>query len=295
MCFAVNTGRGWSEPRPLPKQLQIGSWQADMQISADGSVLLFAANQKTDDTNKPSLNIFVSERDEDGRWSEPFSIGPAINTDANERSPFLHPDMKTLYFSSDKEGGQGGMDVYVTRRESDSCWNCWSDPINLGSTVNTPGNDCWYRVSADGSVAYFARKQGQNHDIYTITLPQDKKPEHITILEPEKPVRIENLLFETGSDYILDESLPELKRLAAFLAAYNYQVLIEGHTDNVGKPADNKKLSEKRAQAVRTELIIGGCSPDLIKAVGYGATRPLVPNDSEENRALNRRVEITIK
>ena len=101
MCFSQRGPYGWTEPRPLPSYLQLGNWQADAQISADGSVLLFAANYPAEGEERASLNIFVSERDKQGRWGKPYSIGSLINTPGMERSPFLHPDMKTLYFSSD--------------------------------------------------------------------------------------------------------------------------------------------------------------------------------------------------
>ena len=60
-----------------------------------------------------------------------------INTAYCDRMPFLHPDMKTLYFSSDGHGGLGKMDVFKSTRLNDNCWDCWSEPINLGIEINT--------------------------------------------------------------------------------------------------------------------------------------------------------------
>lgn len=294
MCFSVRGPYGWSEPQPLPRYLQLGNWQADAQIAADGSVLLFAANYKAEGEEQPSLNIFVSERDEQGRWSKPYSIGPAVNTTGMERSPFLHPDMKTLYFSSDRPGTLGELDVWVSRRLADSCWNCWSEPENLGPAINTAGRDCWYKVSTDGTTAYYARKIGRKHDIYSITLPEDKRPETITVLKANEAVAIHNLLFETGKDVIMPASLPELKRIATFVTTYGYKLRLAGHTDNIGQPEDNKILSQARAEAVRRQLVEYGCDPASIKAYGYGDLKPVASNDTEEGRALNRRVEITI-
>ncbi len=294
MYFSVRGAYGWSEPRPLPSGLQLGNWQADGQISADGSVLLFAANYPAEGEEQASLNIFVSERDAQGRWGKPYSIGQAINTPGMERSPFLHPDMKTLYFSSDREGTIGDLDVWVTRRLSDTCWNCWSEPENLGPQINTKGRDCWYKISADGKTAYYAQKYGRRHDIYCIALPEDKRPENITVLKTNEAVAINNLLFETGSDVIQESSLPELKRIAAFIATYGYKVRLAGHTDNIGKSEDNKALSQARAESVRKQLIAYGCAPESIKAFGYGDTKPIASNETEEGRQENRRVEITI-
>lgn len=294
MCFSQRGPYGWTEPRPLPSYLQLGNWQADAQISADGSVLLFAANYPAEGEERASLNIFVSERDEQGRWGKPYSIGSVINTSGMERSPFLHPDMKTLYFSSDKEGTMGDLDVWVTRRLSDTCWTCWSEPENLGPQINTTGRDCWYKISTDGKTAYYAQKNGHRHDIYSITLPEDKRPEPITVLAANEAVAINNLLFETGSDVIMPSSLPELKRIAMFIATYGYRVRLTGHTDNVGQPEANKTLSQARAEAVKRKLVEYGCAAESIKAFGYGDLKPVASNETEEGRAQNRRVEITL-
>ena len=294
MCFSQRGPYGWTEPRPLPSYLQLGNWQADAQISADGSILLFAANYPAEGEERASLNIFVSERDEQGRWGKPYSIGSVINTPGMERSPFLHPDMKTLYFSSDKEGTIGDLDVWVTRRLSDTCWTCWSEPENLGPQINTTGRDCWYKISTDGKTAYYAQKNGRRHDIYSITLPEDKRPEPITVLAANEAVAINNLLFETGSDVIMPSSLPELKRIAMFIATYGYKVRLAGHTDNVGQPEANKTLSQARAEAVKRQLVEYGCAAESIKAFGYGDLKPVASNETEEGRAQNRRVEITL-
>lgn len=293
MCFSQRGPYGWTEPRPLPSYLQLGNWQADAQISADGSILLFAANYPAEGEERASLNIFVSERAENG-WSKPYSIGSVINTSGMERSPFLHPDMKTLYFSSDKEGTIGDLDVWVTRRLSDTCWTCWSEPENLGPQINTTGRDCWYKISTDGKTAYYAQKNGRRHDIYSITLPEDKRPEPITVLAANEAVAINNLLFETGSDVIMPSSLPELKRIATFIATYGYKVRLAGHTDNVGQPEANKTLSQARAEAVKRQLVEYGCAAESIKAFGYGDLKPVASNETEEGRAQNRRVEITL-
>ena len=294
MCFSQRGPYGWTEPRPLPSYLQLGNWQADAQISADGSVLLFAANYPAEGEERASLNIFVSERDKQGRWGKPYSIGSLINTPGMERSPFLHPDMKTLYFSSDKEGTIGDLDVWVTRRLSDTCWTCWSEPENLGAQINTTGRDCWYKISTDGKTAYYAQKNGRRHDIYSITLPEDKRPEPITVLAANEAVAINNLLFETASDVIMPSSLPELKRIATFIATYGYKVRLAGHTDNVGQPEANKSLSQARAEAVKRQLVEYGCAAEDIKTFGYGDLKPVASNETEEGRAQNRRVEITL-
>ena len=114
------------------------------------------------------------------------------------------------------------------------------------------------------------------------------------MLKTNEAVAINNLLFETGSDVIMESSLPELKRIATFVATYGYKVRLAGHTDNIGQPEDNKALSQARAEAVRRQLMAYGCEAENIKSYGYGDTKPVASNETEEGRALNRRVEITL-
>jgi outer membrane protein OmpA-like peptidoglycan-associated protein len=188
----------------------------------------------------------------------------------------------------------GDLDVWVSRRLSDTCWNCWSEPVNMGPQINTPGRDCWYKISTDGTQAYYAQKSGEKFDIYTIELPEDKRPETITVLAAGTSIAIQNLLFETNKAIILPGSLPELKRIADYIRVYGYKVSLAGHTDNIGQPEANQILSQERAEAVRQQLIAFGCEPDAIQATGFGDTRPVADNNSEEGRQLNRRVEITL-
>ena len=137
-------------------------------------------------------------------------------------------------------------------------------------------------------------KEGRRHDIYCVALPEDKRPETVTVLQTNASVAINNLLFETGKDIIMPASLPELKRIATYVATYGYKVRLAGHTDNIGQPEANKALSQARAEAVRNQLIAYGVAPESIKAYGYGDLQPVASNDTEEGRQLNRRVEITI-
>lgn len=182
MMATQKTSRGWTSPVVLPSNLQISTWQADAMISSDGQALLFAAYASTDNTTRPSLNIYVSLRDSVGQWGRPFSIGPTINTEGRERAPFLHPDMHTLYFSSDGHGTLGGLDVFVSTRLRDNSWVEWSTPRNIGRAINTTDDDCWYKISTDGSQAYYAREVEHNQDIYWVSLPMAVRPHPVAII-----------------------------------------------------------------------------------------------------------------
>jgi hypothetical protein len=91
----------------------------------------------------------------DTGWFEPFSLGSVINTEGHEDAPFLAPDGRALYFNSDGRSGLGDHDIYVSYRLDDS-WRRWSEPVNLGPSVNTPGYDFDFFTSPDGNTAYWA-------------------------------------------------------------------------------------------------------------------------------------------
>jgi hypothetical protein len=167
-----HTADGWSAMTPLPDNINISSWQCDAMISSDGKAMLFAARYPTAYEKDTSINIFVSLRDTTGQWGTPFDIGPAINTPYIDRSPFLHPDMKTLYFSSGGHGGLGGLDVYKSTRLNDDSWTEWSEPVNIGKQLNTTRNDWGYKFTTDGKTAYFS----DGDDIYSVALPESMRP-----------------------------------------------------------------------------------------------------------------------
>lgn len=299
-----------------------------------------------------------------------------------DRSPFIHPDMHTLYFASNRHSSLGDLDIFVSHRLSDSSWTEWSEPISLGKEINTIEGECYYQISTDGKTAYFSKKVNGNQDIYSLNLPPRMRPNYVATIEgkligkdnkpivanirwedletqqfigqiksnpadgsyfivlplgknygyyvdneeyfplsnnldlrkEEKTITIEgdiktitikemieegiavpmnNLFFDTGKWNLKAESRNELNRVAKIINKQNVKVEISGHTDDVGTDENNQELSEKRAQSVRQYLIDHcGCQADKLIAVGYGKTRPVVPNDSEKNRKLNRRVEM---
>ncbi|MBO4600566.1 MAG: OmpA family protein [Bacteroidales bacterium] len=163
----------------LPTSINASSWQSDAMLAPNGRALLFAAKGHTVHEADSSLNLYVSLLDEKGRWSDPIELGNSVNTPFDERSPFLHSDMRTLYFSSEGHGSLGQMDVYMTTRLDES-WIHWSQPVNIGKEVNTTGDDWGYKITTDGRKAYFSRRVGSTQDIYTTPLPQRARPQPVT-------------------------------------------------------------------------------------------------------------------
>jgi outer membrane protein OmpA-like peptidoglycan-associated protein len=102
------------------------------------------------------------------------------------------------------------------------------------------------------------------------------------------------ILFDLGKDVLKPEAKDSLSRAAATLKDSQTTITIEGHTDSTGSNAINQPLSERRANRVRDYLVSQGVPGAKMAAIGYGSSRPAVPNDSDANRALNRRVQIEL-
>lgn len=174
LSYSERQDSAWPAPRALPSTVNCNSWQADGRLTADGKALLFASRKENGDTD-----IYLSLRQEDGGWGKAINLGPAINTPGTDRSPFLHADMKTLYFSSDGHAGLGKLDVFRAVR-LDSSWTNWSEPANLGRAVNTKDHNWGYRISTDGQLAYYSAANGRNMDLYEIGLPSGMQADEVS-------------------------------------------------------------------------------------------------------------------
>ncbi|MFZ4706924.1 MAG: OmpA family protein [Bacteroidales bacterium] len=190
------TSNGWENAVELSDEINSGLWQADAIVSSDGNALIFSSIR---DSNydyfisvdpkhyhgevRYASDIYVSLKNENNEWDPPINLGLTINTIYCDRSPFLHPDMKTLYFSSSGHGGLGDLEVLKSTRLNDSCWDCWSEPINMGKEINTDGLDWGYRISTDGEKAYFSKRLTEgNDDIYWLNLPPHLRPDFVATI-----------------------------------------------------------------------------------------------------------------
>ncbi|MGC8803050.1 MAG: OmpA family protein [Bacteroidales bacterium] len=168
------TPDGWSRGGNLGEPINTGYSEKQPSLSADGRTLYFVSNRPG---GKGKYDIWVSHLQDNGRWSEPINAGDSINTPEDEQSPYIHPDNRTLYFSSDGWPGLGGYDIYVARKRG--CEDtCWTTPTNLGYPVNTFADETGFVVNARGDKGYFAsdRDQSQKKDIFEIDLPIAVRP-----------------------------------------------------------------------------------------------------------------------
>jgi outer membrane protein OmpA-like peptidoglycan-associated protein len=287
----------WSMPRRLSEGVNTGSWESQPCVSSDGKELYFVSRRSS------NADIYRCLRRTDGTWGEPQNLGEPINTKGTEMAPFLHPDGHTLYFSSDQHLGMGGFDLFMSRRGEDGKWQ---EPVNLGFPINTQGDEINFFVAADGKTAFISsQREGGNggYDIYTFELPEEIRSDSANYLSNVDVVELsvgdavvlQHIQFEYNSAALTDDSQTGIQMLADFLQRNpELKVELAGHTDDVGSATYNLKLSSERAEVVRNALIDKDIEEFRLVAKGYGATKPLVPNDSEEHRAMNRRTEMII-
>ena len=292
---------GWSQPQNLGPTVNTGGWESQPCLSIDGQTLYFVSDRKD---GLGGMDIWRSTLVE-GQWSKPVNMGPGINTKGDEKSPFISFDNNTLYFSSNGHIGMGGLDLFMCRRTDDTSW---SEPQNLGYPINTQGDESSLIVSPDGSTAFFSSDKfgGQGGlDLYCFALPEQVRPEpveykeEITEVAPElevgESITLKNVFFQTGKYTLLDVSIVELDKVVEMMQKHpNMRIELGGHTDNVGRPEANQKLSEQRAKAVYDYLVKKGISADRLTYKGYGQTEPVADNTTPEGRRQNRRTVFTI-
>jgi outer membrane protein OmpA-like peptidoglycan-associated protein len=189
-------GNDWGDLFHYPYPINTQYVDEGGNLTADRKALLFSSdrpggvgefvplNTFSHGTVMGNMDIYVSFMTDSG-WSNPVNLGTNINTPFAERSPYLHPDGKTLYFSSDGHPGLGGLDVFKSVRLDDS-WTNWSKPINLGKEINTVLNDWGYKIGITGDSAFFSGYERTNGygqwDLYSVTLPKSAKPEPVVMV-----------------------------------------------------------------------------------------------------------------
>lgn len=181
VSLTYKTKQGWAMPeKQIIDDFVNLSPYANYFLSNDGRFMLMAI-QRSDTYGE--LDLYVSFRKSDNRWSKPLNLGPVINTNLNDFSPFLAADGVTMYYSTAGISGYGSDDVFVTTRLDDS-WQNWSEPLNLGPKLNSPQSDSKYNIPASGEYAYFTstNKSLGKGDIFKIKLPTKVKPKPVVLI-----------------------------------------------------------------------------------------------------------------
>lgn len=168
---------GWSQLTPLGSNINTRGRETHASVTPDGQTLYFTSDR---DGGKGGMDIYMSLKLPNGEWGRAMSLGDQINTVYDEEAPFIHPDGKTIFFSSKGHTSMGGFDIFFSVRDEQGKW---STPRNIGYPINTPGDDLFFATTPDGKRAYYSSSKDSGFgekDIYLITLD----------LENEKPLTV---------------------------------------------------------------------------------------------------------
>ncbi|MEO6915272.1 MAG: OmpA family protein [Chitinophagaceae bacterium] len=292
-------------------------------IHADNQTLYFSSNGHQ---GYGGDDLFMVRKGPKGSWSKARNLGYPINTIETEGSMVIAADGKTAYYASDRADSRGGLDIYSFEMRPDvrparTLWvrgkvrdkktgkglpsaveltdlvtrqvisRIQTDETGNYLTTLPVGRDYAFNVNRRGYLFYsenFALG-GKNPDsTYHIDIP-------LQPLETDATITLNNIFFDVNRFEVKPESQVELDQVVLLMKDNpTLRIQINGHTDNVGKPADNLKLSNDRAQAVTAYIVSKGIAAKRLVAKGFGDTAPVAENSTEAGKAKNRRTELKI-
>ncbi|MGN6400269.1 MAG: OmpA family protein [Flavisolibacter sp.] len=313
----------WSEPENLGADINTAGDESAPFIHADNQTLYFTS---TGLQGYGEEDLFVVRKGNDGKWGKPENLGYPINTIEHEGTLFIAADGKTAYYASDRNDSKGGLDIYSFELREDvrPAKTLWvkgkvfdkQTSAGLPSTVELidlaskqiisrvqtdetgnylitlpVGKDYAFNVNRRGYLFYsdnYSLKEKAPDSTYEKNIP-------LQPIEVNAAIVLRNIFFDVNKYELKPESQIELDKVVQLLQDNPaVKIQIEGHTDNVGSATDNQKLSENRAKSVVSYLNSKGISLTRLIAKGFGATKPIADNSTEEGRAQNRRTELKI-
>jgi outer membrane protein OmpA-like peptidoglycan-associated protein len=172
-------GTTWSQPVNMGNVVNSKDWDSQPTMSADGNTIIFSSDREN---GFGGADLYIITKNKFGDWGAASNMGGVINTPFTEKSPFLSPDGKTLYFTSEGHPGYGGLDLFISVNENGK----WSEPVNLGRPLNSPDDDSYFTIGGSGETGYFAstRKGGFGDlDLYSIKIPEAMRPKPTVVVE----------------------------------------------------------------------------------------------------------------
>ncbi|MDI3320029.1 OmpA family protein [Pinibacter soli] len=322
VCHLLPNGK-FGQPENLGPTINTIGDESCPFIHADNQTLYFTSNGHPgygDD------DLFMARKGPKGQWSTPKNLGFPINTIEKEGSLVITADGKTAYYASDRSDSKGGLDLYTFEMRNDvrpikTLWvkgKVFDAKTNNGlpsaveltnlstrevvSKIQTDetgnylitlpiGRDYAFNVNRKGYLFYsenFSFVQKSPDSTYNIDIP-------LQPLEANASIVLKNIFFDVNKTELKPESQVELNNVVQLMKDNpTLKIQINGHTDNVGKAADNLKLSNGRAESVVAYITSKGITADRLSSKGFGATQPVDANDTEEGRAKNRRTELKV-
>lgn len=315
----------WSFPKHTGKLINNGTRILSPFLAADGVTLYYATIREG---GMGSWDIYVTKRLDDTwtQWSEPINLGTEVNDEGHNETFSIDALGEWAYFTRNTNS-LGGNDIYAIQLKQNLkpnpvviikgrvlnkkdnqpvaatlAYNPYDEPANV-TNFQTSEPFATYEISLPTGKKYFLAPEAKGYfggdewiDLTQVTESKViQKDLFLTPLETGQTIQLKNIFFDRGRYNLKPESIPELDKLVKLMKDNpNLMIEISGHTNNLGPAEANRILSEKRAFEVRNYLISQRIEPNRIKAIGYGPSRPIGDNNTEEGRNLNQRVEFTI-
>lgn len=320
-----NDDGSWADAKNLGPTVNTPRDEVSPFIYFNNEILFFASNGHR---GFGGMDLFVS-RVEEGEFTEPENLGYPINDHQDQFSLFITAQRDYAYYTetSYEEGKVErsllyrfkfpeeislGEKLIVTQGKVLNSKT--GEPIDAKLSLVSLANDSTlYQFRSDGKTGDFmmlypdksfsglyVEKEGYLPKIYNVERDNLKDQEDLEIsltpIAPGEEFVFENIFFDFDKDELKPESMSSLKRLVDFLNTnFNVNIYIVGHTDNVGSTVYNESLSLRRAESVKRYLLENGIKEGRAIPVGKGDKEPIRPNDSADNRAMNRRITISIQ
>lgn len=201
------TKTGWSFPEAITideYSLMDKGLHNGIAMTSNHEVIISSLSEIKDNKNN---DLYVSFKKTDGGYTKPQKLADNINSIANEFSPFIASDATTLFFASNRDGGLGETDIWISKR-LDSTWLNWSNPVNLGAPVNTKDKEGYYSLDASSRYAFAVSDKNSlgEADIIRIKLRKEQQANPVVLLTGKVINRKNNKPIESKIKYLL---LPE--------------------------------------------------------------------------------------
>lgn len=291
VCKRVDkTWKHWSKPVNLGPTVNTDGYDAYYTLSASGDYAYLTTFKNT----LGKGDIVRVKLTDDRPADQPGKVGGSGDVANN---PTTRPDPVALISGRviDQTTGRPieAKIIYQTLPDGAEAGEATSDPITGEYKIVLPyGQKYSMRAIAKDFIA-----EGDNVDLTQTKGFQEIKGKELKLvpIEVGRSIRLNNIFFDTGKSELRPESGPELDRLVVtFNESPKMTIEVRGHTDNTGSNEINAKLSQDRADAVREYFVSKGIEPDRVASKGFGETKPVSTNDTDEGRQQNRRVEFVI-
>ncbi len=313
----------WSIPENLGPDVNTAGDESCPFIHSDNQTIYFNSNGHK---GYGTTDLFLSRKDTSNHWGKPDNLGYPINTIDDEGSVIVAADGITAYCASDRKEKNAGLDLYTfkLRKDIQASKTLWVNG-NVFDINTKQGLPCTITLTELNSAKQISNIQTDETGNFLITLPINKNyslninrkgylfySDNFSLIDnkldsffnlkiPLQPIEkgaaviLKNIFFDSNSDLLKKESEIELDKFVFLLNENpNLKIQVNGHTDNIGKKEDNQKLSLSRANAVVKYFVSKGIKLTRLTTMGFGDTKPIADNNTEQGKNNNRRTEINV-